>query len=658
MLALAVMPPAAWAQSLPSGWTAQDIGSVGAGGWASGSGSSYFVAGAGADIWGSSDGFHFAYRTLNGDGEIVARVDNIDYAHAWSKAGVMMRESLRADAAHAYALVSAGKGTAFQRRPATGAPSEHSDGGWGRFVKLVRSGSSFTAYSSSDGWNWQWVGTQTITMSSSIYVGLAVTSHYYGAISGGSFAEVSVSETGTSSSSSYSAPAPAPVTSSLPGEWGSGDVGWVAAGGWSSGSGGDFSVAGSGADIWGGSDAFQFAYRTLSGDGSITARVTHVDYQHAWSKAGVMMRESLDAGSRHAYMLVSAGKGLAFQRRTSTSGSSTSTSMGWGSAPYYVRLTRSGSTFTAEMSSDGSSWTWVGSEWISMSSTIYVGLAVTSHADGSVSNANFSSVSVSAGTTTTTASVASQPTSSTTSSLVSGTGTSLRVLHWNVHHGGIGTDGVYDPGRVAEWIAHMNPDVASLNEVDDESQLWAIVNRLQSITGVTWNVVFSGRGNLLLSRLPVSTESICTYNSWYPRRAPHIRVVVNGRNVNIWSSHLDVNSSGTRLEEIYALQGCAAAWSGAAILAGDYNMQASSSEYSAAVSGYTDAWLAAKYAGTTQNYSGNCDGCTRNSRIDYVFSGQAASYLTVESARVYDTRNSYGYMPSDHKPLVVTYSVR
>ena len=50
--------------------------------------------GAGADVWGTADAFHYAYRTLNGDGTIVARVTSIQNVHAWIKAGVMIRESL------------------------------------------------------------------------------------------------------------------------------------------------------------------------------------------------------------------------------------------------------------------------------------------------------------------------------------------------------------------------------------------------------------------------------------------------------------------------------------------------------------------------------------------------------------------------------------
>jgi len=92
-------------------------------------------------------------------------------------------------------------------------------------------------------------------------------------------------------------------------------------------------------------------------------------------------------------------------------------------------------------------------------------------------------------------------------------------------------------------------------------------------------------------------------------------------------------------------------------MAGDFNMQASSSEYAVAAASYVDAWALARALGVTLNYSGNCDGCTRNSRIDYIFASQGVWWLTLESAQVFDTRDASGYMPSDHKPLLVVYQV-
>ena len=83
--------------------------------------------GAGADVWGTADAFHYAYRTLDGDGTIVARVASIQNVHAWTKAGVMIGNSLSPSAAQAFMLVasSAAKGVPFQRRRRTATPRHH-----------------------------------------------------------------------------------------------------------------------------------------------------------------------------------------------------------------------------------------------------------------------------------------------------------------------------------------------------------------------------------------------------------------------------------------------------------------------------------------------------------------------------------------------------
>jgi hypothetical protein len=112
-------------------------------------------------------------------------------------------------------------------------------------------------------------------------------------------------------------------------------------------------VTGSGADVWDRSDKFRFVYQKLAGDGSIVSQVTAMDDVHDWAKAGVMMRETLNADSRYAYMLVSPGRGLAFQRRTKPAGSAVHTDAGSGRDPSYVKLTRAGNTFTAYRSADG-----------------------------------------------------------------------------------------------------------------------------------------------------------------------------------------------------------------------------------------------------------------------------------------------------------------
>jgi regulation of enolase protein 1 (concanavalin A-like superfamily) len=188
-----------------------------------------------------------------------------------------------------------------------------------------------------------------------------------------------------------SQPAPA-----LPGGWSNQDVGATGKAGsaafdWSSTT---FTLKGGGADIWGTADAFHYAYRQLWGDGVIVARVASVSSTNAWVKAGVMIRETLDPGSAQALMLVSASRGSAFQRRETTGGTSVSTSGPLVTAPYWIKLERIGDTFNAYSSPDGATWALQGTDTIPMATTVYVGLAVSSHVSGALATAAFDNVSV------------------------------------------------------------------------------------------------------------------------------------------------------------------------------------------------------------------------------------------------------------------------
>jgi regulation of enolase protein 1 (concanavalin A-like superfamily) len=187
---------------------------------------------------------------------------------------------------------------------------------------------------------------------------------------------------------------PGSPASTMPPGWSDLDIGAVTGAGSASYSAPTFTVTGQGTDIWNNADAFHYAYRTLSGDGTIVARVATVQYTDRWSKAGVMIRETLDAGSTHAFMLVSAGKGVAFQRRETTNGISVSTAGSLSAPPCWVKLTRAGNTFNAYESADGTTWTLVGTDTIPMAATVFVGLAVTSHSTAASATATFDGVTI------------------------------------------------------------------------------------------------------------------------------------------------------------------------------------------------------------------------------------------------------------------------
>jgi len=161
--------------------------------------------------------------------------------------------------------------------------------------------------------------------------------------------------------------------------------------------GGTFDVVGTGTGVPAASDGLHFVYQKLTGDGTIIARVASVSNTAAWVKAGVMIRASLTANSAHGFMLASFSKGLAFQRRTATSGVSTNTAGAAATAPYWVRLDRAGDVFTASQSVDGQNWVVVGTDTIPMGATVYVGLGVSSHTTTATATATFDNVSISAG---------------------------------------------------------------------------------------------------------------------------------------------------------------------------------------------------------------------------------------------------------------------
>jgi subtilisin family serine protease/regulation of enolase protein 1 (concanavalin A-like superfamily) len=183
--------------------------------------------------------------------------------------------------------------------------------------------------------------------------------------------------------------------SGLPSPWGGQDIGAVGVTGNATAAGGTFTVAGGGADIWGTADAFQFVSQPWTGDGQIVARVATQQNTNGWALAGVMIRESLAAGARHATLLVTPSNGLAFERRLTTNGSSVYTAAS-GTVPQWVKLVRAGSLVSAYQSLDGATWTPVGSDTVTQGATVYVGLAVCSHVAGVLGTATFDNVSVTA----------------------------------------------------------------------------------------------------------------------------------------------------------------------------------------------------------------------------------------------------------------------
>jgi regulation of enolase protein 1 (concanavalin A-like superfamily) len=191
--------------------------------------------------------------------------------------------------------------------------------------------------------------------------------------------------------------------------WTGADIGSVGAAGSTASSGGTITVTGSGTDIWGTADSFQFASQSITGDGSITARVLSQTQPSSWSKAGVMFRETSAPGSKFAAVVITPAHGSLTEARTSTGGTAAGITGPTVKAPYWVRMVRAGNLLTGYLSADGNTWTSAGSFTVSMSATVSVGLAVTSHLRGSLSTVVFDNVSLNAAQSVPPASVSVAP---------------------------------------------------------------------------------------------------------------------------------------------------------------------------------------------------------------------------------------------------------
>jgi len=169
--------------------------------------------------------------------------------------------------------------------------------------------------------------------------------------------------------------------------------------------GGKMSLAGAGADIWGNSDQFTYAYKILDGDGSLVGRVTSIGPgSNTWAKGGVMIRDNLNGGSTHAMMVMSAntdgaaGNGASFQYRAAANGTSSNVdSTTVLKPPYWVKIERLGDTLTGYTSADGKNWSQMGTTIIQMAAPVQIGVCVTSHAVGESRAFEFDSIAATGG---------------------------------------------------------------------------------------------------------------------------------------------------------------------------------------------------------------------------------------------------------------------
>jgi regulation of enolase protein 1 (concanavalin A-like superfamily) len=240
-----------------------------------------------------------------------------------------------------------------------------------------------TGLVSADGASWRVVGTTTLNIGTTAYVGLAVTSADPSRLNTSTFDNVAVAAAGS-----------AFAASAVPGSpWEAEDVGAVNAPGSSSYANGVFTSSGAGT-IWGTSDTFRFIDRPISGDVTIVARVTSLQDTNTFAKAGIMLRESAAADAAHVILNVRPTGDLEFMTRSGTAGATRFLATAFKQTPTWLRLERSGNVVTASLSLDGNSWTTVGSTALEIGSAAVAGLVVGSAVANTPATATFDNVVV------------------------------------------------------------------------------------------------------------------------------------------------------------------------------------------------------------------------------------------------------------------------
>jgi hypothetical protein len=156
---------------------------------------------------------------------------------------------------------------------------------------------------------------------------------------------------------------------------------------------GFWTVTGSGADIWNQADEFQYVYRFLDGDGSVTTRIlSQTTRSDGWAKAGVMLRDSESPGSPHMMIVMTPGAGVDMQWRPEQDAGSLDVGANSYARrfPLFLRVQRKGDLFSAFVSEDALTWIQIGTtQKIRMGKEILAGLCVTSHNKNALCTARF-----------------------------------------------------------------------------------------------------------------------------------------------------------------------------------------------------------------------------------------------------------------------------
>jgi regulation of enolase protein 1 (concanavalin A-like superfamily) len=148
----------------------------------------------------------------------------------------------------------------------------------------------------------------------------------------------------------------------------------------------DFEMVAGGSDIWNNADGFHFTYQELTGNFDVRVRVESLRYvTDNWAKAGLMVRESTNGGSRNLSAVVGPTAGVN-QWEQNYRGDTNGGTTGWGNTASpvtypnaWIRLIRMGDQFTVLRSTDGKAWEQRGNLTMVFTNKVLVGMAASAH---------------------------------------------------------------------------------------------------------------------------------------------------------------------------------------------------------------------------------------------------------------------------------------
>ena len=316
----------------------------------------------------------FLHQRLTGDGAITVRLMSVT-GPATAEAGIMIRESLLPSSRQVSLLASA-LGLAVRSRTATSGTTSSLAVTPGSWLRLERAGGTVTASVSKDGALWTVKASQAVTLPSTVYVGIAVTSRASTGL-------------GTATMSSMLV---APTAPTLPTGWSAADLGALTSPGTASYSNGSFLTSSYGTGFNGAIDAFRFVHTRVRGDATMSVRVAALEGS-AGRQAGIVLRGSLDAAADEVAILVDAG-GLVVVRRAAVGQPIAKQRLSTLLAPVYLRLERRGGQVAVAYSATGTTWTTFGSLSVAFPADFYAGLAVAAGTSGGMGAAAFDRLSL------------------------------------------------------------------------------------------------------------------------------------------------------------------------------------------------------------------------------------------------------------------------